>query len=227
MGPSDPRETVVLLHGIWRTENSMRRLERAFRDEGYSVLNETYSSHTESIPEIAEDLWKTVNSLDTEKVHFVAHSMGGLVVRQMLASHEMTNLGRVVMIAPPSRGAALADHYGRLRLFGAVMGPAGLQLHSGDESYVAQLPPPPCEFAIIAGSRGDPEGWNPRIPGDDDGTVGVSESLLPGVDVFRTVHARHTFIMNRPEVVTMSLAYVKGEELPPNGSGAQIEESPE
>ena len=65
----------------------------------------------------------------------------------------------------------------------------------------ATLPPPPGEFAIIAGVRGTPDGFNPLIDGDDDGTVALSETHLDGVADRMTVPGGvHSFLMGRRDV---------------------------
>lgn len=204
-----PREAVVLLHGVWRRAASMRRLARALSDAGYQVINETYPSVRRDIPANAEALAARVARIEADRIHFVTHSMGGLVLRQMLADHPQPRLGRVVMIAPPSRGACLADHYFDLPFFSWVMGRGALQLCRGATGLGPRLPPPPTEFAIFAGMRGHPRGWHPLIPGDDDGTVGVSETYLPGATAFVTVRASHTFIMNHPRVVAGTVEFLR------------------
>jgi triacylglycerol lipase len=210
MSESSPAsETVVLLHGVWRSAWSMRPLERALRGAGYNVINETYPSVRRDILENSERLARRLQTVRAGRIHFVTHSMGGLVVRQMLANHPLPNLGRVVMIAPPSRGARLADRYFRVPFFRWVMGRGAMQLCTGEDALAAQLPPPPCDFAIFAGMRGHPRGWHPLIPGDDDGTVGVTEAYLPGASAFVTVVASHTFIMNNPRVIRGTIEFLE------------------
>lgn len=202
-------ETVVILHGVWRSANSMRRMARTLEREGFTVVNETYPSLRNDIGENAEWLWNLLSQIDAPRIDFISHSMGGLVLRQMLADHDEPRLGRVVMIAPPSQGASLADHYSRYPMFNLLMGRAATQLRTGPEGVGESLPVPPCEFAIFAGARGHPRGWHPLIPGDDDGTVGVTEAYLPGASDFVIVHASHTFIMNNPRVIAGTVEFLR------------------
>ncbi|MBN1475116.1 alpha/beta hydrolase [Candidatus Sumerlaeota bacterium] len=202
-------EAVVFLHGVWRSARSMRRLERTLRGEGYAVHSETYPSLRQDIVANGRWLAERLEAINAPRIHFVTHSMGALVLRQCLSEREEPRLGRVVMIAPPSRGARLADVYSRIPLFPLIMGKGALQLRTGEEGLGASLPPPPCEFAIIAGGRGHPRGWHPQVPGDDDGTVGVTEAYLPGATAFITVPAGHTFIMNNPRTIEATAEFLR------------------
>lgn len=219
-------EAVVFVHGIWRRARSLNRLARALQRAGYLVLNESYHSVTHDIPEAAAIIWRRIEWLQAPRVHFVTHSMGGLIVRHLLGAHPVPSLGHVVMIAPPSRGAALADHYSHFPFFRWLLGRSGLQLRSGDLGLGASLPPPPCPFAIFAGRRGTPRGWHPLIPGDDDGTVGVREAWLPGAAAFITVLAGHSFIMNHPEVIRGTVEFLQSGQITLCGSGGEAVVTP-
>ncbi len=107
-------ELVVLVHGMGRTSLSMSPLEKALRAEGYTVLNVFYDSYGSSIPEIGRGLKGRIEAegrrAPVQRVHFVGHSLGNIVVRWMLAfDPPATPLGRMVMLAPPNRGAKAAD----------------------------------------------------------------------------------------------------------------------
>jgi len=80
------REPVVLLHGLARTSRSMADLEKALSNEGYPVLNIDYPSRKFQIPELARIVRAEIASktADAEKVHFVTHSMGGIILRPPL-----------------------------------------------------------------------------------------------------------------------------------------------
>jgi hypothetical protein len=74
---------------------------------------------------------------------------------------------------------------------------------------IASLPPPPCEFAVIAGGRGNSSGWNPLIPGDDDGTVTVASTQLGGAADFTLVKAMHTSLLGHAEAVDQAIRFLK------------------
>lgn len=205
---------VILLHGIVRSSKSFAKMRAQLVRNGYTVFAFDYPSTRIEIAEAAEYLRSVIESLDgIEEIHFVAHSMGGLVVRSYLTKKPDPRIGRMVMIGVPNRGADLADRLKQNPLFRAIFGPAGQQLVSDTKGYIAKLPTPEFEFAIISGSRGSLEGYNPLIPGDDDGTVAVSSTRLPGAADFITVHGLHAFLMSNDETIACTLHFLRDGKL--------------
>jgi pimeloyl-ACP methyl ester carboxylesterase len=173
-------EAVILIHGIVRSSKSMRTLARhlELEAEGVQTFGFTYPSTRVDIAQAAKFLDSAIKSLEgIERIHFVAHSMGGLVVRAWAAEHSDPRIGRLVMIATPNRGAELADRFERNMLYRVVFGQAGQQLTRADDGFIAKLPAPEFEFGVIAGGKGG-SGYNPLIPGDNDGTVSVDSTKL-------------------------------------------------
>jgi hypothetical protein len=105
---------------------------------------------------------------------------------------------RLVMLGTPNLGAELAGMLKNLFLFRAVYGPAGQDLVPGEGSVIAGLPTPAFQFGIIAGGKGDDNGFNRFIPGDDDGTVTVASTRLPGATDFLRIPRLHSFLMADP-----------------------------
>jgi triacylglycerol lipase len=204
-------EWVILLHGIMRSPRSMSRIERVLTYRGYRVINFGYPSTEESIETIAELLHKEVLSLPDRRmsVNFVSHSMGSIVVRYYLAHYKVKNLGRVVMIAPPNKGSIIVSYLKNWPPYRWFFGEAGQELTRSPESLPNILPPPPCEFGIIAGGVGNSFGLNPLIPGDDDGTVGVDETWLPDANDFIQIKGQHSTLLLQTSVVDNVVAFLR------------------
>ena len=206
---SSADEIVVLLHGIANIPLSMKYLENSLEKEGYRVHNLGYPSTGVPIEEAAREVRKKVKEVaGGATINFVGHSMGNLVIRTMLRE-KLNGLGRIVMIAPPNQGSFMAQRLEKLDIFRWVFGPAGQQLPADNREFFKGLPIPECEFGIIAGGRGTEKGYNPLLAGDDDGTVRVEETKLPGAADFVLVHNTHTLILFDPETVQQTIAFLK------------------
>ncbi|MHC5210798.1 MAG: esterase/lipase family protein [Planctomycetota bacterium] len=193
--------TVVLLHGLNRTQLSMAPLALALRRQGYDVRNRYYHSRSATVEQHADALLERLRSDmpedgDGGPVHFVAHSMGCIVVRCALSrcapdELPLSRQGRFVMIAPPNQGSELAARLSGRPVFDALLGRLALHqlAHSGlGDAYGS----PPLDFGVIAGGRGDGRGWNPLLPGDDDGVVTVAGTHLDGESDHIVLPALHT-----------------------------------
>ena len=202
-------EIVVLLHGIANIPLSMKYLENNLKKAGYQVHNLGYPSTGVPIEEAAAGVREKVMSFtNVDRINFVGHSMGNLVIRMMLEK-DLPGLGRIVMIAPPNQGSFVAQQLEDLDLYRWVFGPAGQELPAANREFFEKLPVPNCEFGIIAGGKGTENGYNPLIEGDDDGTVSVAETKLPGATDFIIVNRTHTLILFAPETVEQTIHFLK------------------
>ncbi|MBI5759847.1 MAG: alpha/beta fold hydrolase [Planctomycetales bacterium] len=216
--PAMSGEAVILVHGIIRSSKSMAALQKRFETEGYTAVPFDYPSTRIDISGAADYLHQVIENLGgIEKIHFVCHSMGGLVVRAYTAKHHDARVGRVVMIATPNVGAELADKLKANAIFKLVLGPSGQQLTSEEAGFIASLPVPDLEFAVIAGGRLTDDGYNPLVPGDDDGTVSVDSTRLPGAADFIVLKGLHTFLTSQPEVLDASVRFLKEGRLRTEG----------
>lgn len=212
---------VVMIHGLLQSSKCMGDMGLTLRDAGYSTIEFDYPSTQITIPETARYLNRFVTSLEGyEEINFVAHSMGGLIVRAYSAEYGDPRIKRLVMLGTPNRGAELADIAQQYWIVRAVTGPSVRQLRTRGDSLISQLPVPKFEFAVIAGSRGTPTGWNPLIPGDDDGTVTVASTKLPGASDFSTVRAVHSRLLWSEEAIAQTVSFLKDGRLRP-GSEVQ------
>ncbi len=207
------REAVVLLHGLARTHRSMRPMQRALTASGYVVYSFRYPSREKTVERIvAEDFLPFLAQCQSNspvKIHFVAHSLGNIVLRQYFAHHTLTNAGRIVMLAPPNQGSEVVDKLGDFAPFDWVNGPAGQQLGTSSNSLPNRLPAPPGEFGVIAGTRSVNWILSCLIPGPDDGKVSLERVKLAGAADFATVKASHPFLMRNPQAIEMTLRFLR------------------
>jgi len=198
-------ECVVLLHGLARTSLSMELLGWTLEDHGYRVANIDYPSRDYPIEELAplavgQGIEACRSGGRVHAIHFVTHSLGGILVRYYFAHNELDNLGRVVMLGPPNQGSKAADEMRDVPGFDWINGPAGHQLGKGEESIPLQLGPPDFEFAVIAGNQTIDPVTSAFLDDPDDGRVSVSDTRLEGMKDFRIVNASHAFIMQKTQV---------------------------
>lgn len=201
--PPPDADTVILVHGLGRTRASMLVLEARLEAAGYRVESFGYPSRSEPIEDLVVRLATAVQECCSDRensVHFVTHSMGGVLVRSYLAGTEEPFEGRVVMLSPPSQGSEIVDSYADSPLLRNLLGPSGVRLGTDSTGIASELGPVDFSLGIITGDRSiNPIGsW--LIPGPDDGKVSVSRARLEGAADFLVVHATHTFIMNRGDV---------------------------
>lgn len=206
-------ECVVLLHGMGRTSYSMGKIEEQLQDKGYLVRNESYPSTSESISELAELAVgggvQFCAQHKASKVHFVSHSLGGILVRAYLQHNTIDQLGRIVMLAPPNQGSEVVDLLHDYSVYDMAMGPAGQALGTAADSLPNQLKPITGEIGVIAGNFSSDPWFSPMIPGEDDGKVSVERTKLAEMQDFLVVDAGHTFIMRNDEVIDQILLFLR------------------
>lgn len=204
-----PKDTVILLHGIFLSARMMRPLARFLERQGYHVLNLDYRSNRFPIEELAEQLHAHIEPLTHEpgKLHFVGHSMGGLLIRAYLAKYPPVNLGRVVMLGTPNGGSEIADFLKDWKLYRWLYGPAGQQLTT--HAPRMDMLPSDCEVGIIAGTRSVDPVFGRLLPKPHDGKVSVASTKLVGMRDHYIFAASHTFMPWNRMVHQQVLAFLK------------------
>jgi pimeloyl-ACP methyl ester carboxylesterase len=210
---------VVVLHGLGRTRGSMEKLCQCLRQSGgFSVFNVSYPSTRRGIAEHAQSLAHVVENLHgIDEISFVGHSMGNIVIRRYLFDQIDPATGRlrdprfkrVVMLAPPNQGSELAAALAENGLFQVVEGIPGRELGADWPKLETKLAIPPLEFGIIAGGCGDAEGYNPMLPGDDDGIVTVASTRLATAADFVLLPVAHSFIMSDETAIGHTLRFLQ------------------
>ena len=213
-GPdAEPTHCVVLLHGIAGFALVLKSMEWRLEEEGYFVANVTYPSLTESIETLAveavEEGLELCAAQGLSRIHFVTHSMGGILVRQYLSEREIDGLERVVMLAPPNQGSQFADYVGETPLKRVYEPDVLPQLGTGEESIPRRLKAPAFEFGVIAGTR-NLRKFLPGTPsGPGDGVVTVEETKAPGMKDFVSVPVTHTSIVWNDEVQRQTAHFLR------------------
>lgn len=204
---------IVLLHGIARRSGSLGALESALKGDGYATLNLDYParrSRIEDIVSFAHGPIARFGAACDGQLHFVTHSMGGLVARACIARHRPERLGRVVMLAPPNEGSEIADLLHDNPLYRAFFGPAGAELGTQrPDSLCRILGEIDYPLGIIAGDRSLYPLSSLLLPGADDGRVSVERTRVAGMSDHITIHATHPLIMRHREAIEQTRHFLK------------------
>jgi len=207
------RELVILLHGLARTERSMLKLENRLSSSGYAVVNTTFPSTKHPIEYLSdvvlEGIIQQYYGNPQQKIHFVTHSFGGIIIRFYLKHHTLPNLGRTVMISPPNQGSELVDRLKNTVFFKKFNGPAGSQLGTDKDSLPLNLGPVDFELGVISGNRSLNLINSLILPGPDDGIVSVEGTKVAGMKDFIVLPQSHTYIMLSEKVINQVIHFLK------------------
>ncbi len=205
--------TVVLIHGLGRGPWSLKRIEWALRRDGHPVINLSYPSQRHDIATLAEQTLGPIFAAHTDgrPLHFVTHSLGGILLRQFLHDHPNAPKPiRVVMLGPPNQGSEVVDHLRDWKPFAKINGPAGLQLGTEPGSTPNQLEGlSGCEVGVIAGtvSLNPLFSWWIRQP--NDGKVSIQSTRLAGMSDHIILRTSHTWMMWRGCAVDQIRAFLR------------------
>jgi pimeloyl-ACP methyl ester carboxylesterase len=206
-------ECVILLHGLFRTHLAMKPMEWYLQREGYTTVNQSYPSLLYPIEELAEmavgRALQHCHGLGRHAIHFVTHSLGGILVRQYASVRPIQGIRRVVMLGPPNQGSQVADYYSSLEMLGIAEPVALAQLGTGEASIPQRLGPVEFELGVIAGNFRS----STVLPGfpdqASDGTVSVAEAFVPGMIDFLQMPVSHTFMIVNPEVMRQVVHFLR------------------
>ncbi len=217
--PERGTEGVILLHGLCRTSASMNKMATALETAGYYVENIDYPSRSASIETLSDkaidQAFADPKMLSCSQIHFVTHSMGGILVRSYFKRHDHGRLGRVVMLGPPNGGSEVVDKLGRWWLFRSLNGPAGGELGTGADSTPITLGPVDFELGVIAGDRSINWINSLMIKGSNDGKVSIERTKVAGMKESLVVHVPHPFLMRNARVIESTLRFLRSGDFKP------------
>lgn len=214
---ADVPPQVVLLHGLARSASAMQPMADALAADGYHVCNVDYPSRQHAVEALAADfVLPAIRNCFPDPalpIHFVTHSMGGIVVRQLAASGAVAHFGRVVSLSPPNHGSEVVDTLGSWWLtagvFKAINGPAGSQLGTAADALPQRLGAAPFELGVLTGTRSINLLLSLLITGENDGKVSVMSAQLQGMRDFMTLPVSHPFIMGNDEAIAQTLHFLR------------------
>ncbi len=204
-------DSVILLHGLARSDWSMNKLEKALLKRGYRVQNVGYKSTRGTVEKLAEQAIAPALAAcpSGSTINFVTHSMGGILVRQYLRHHAIDKLGRVVMLGPPNKGSEVVDKLRDFPGFHFFHGDAGLELGTGAASLPNRLGQANFDLGVIAGTRSVNLFLSRMIPGVNDGKVSVENTRVDGMRDHIEMEVTHTFMMRNKQVIDQAIHYLE------------------
>lgn len=206
-------DCVVLLHGLNRSWRAMRPMAEALQEAGFATVNVDYPSQSGTIEEIAPLAVGLglggCRATGATKIHFVTHSMGGILLRYQQKHDPAPELGRVVMLGPPNQGSSMIDRTRDWPGFELFSGEAGAQLGTDEDSIPLQLGPVDFELGVIAGTGTINILMSAMMPEDDDGKVTVPETQVEGMDDFLVVGKSHRYITRGDVVIRNTESFLR------------------
>lgn len=210
LDPLSTHETVILLHGLGRSDSAMWLLQGRLEEAGYKVYALDYDSFQQSPLQILDSVFMSIEECCREvdgTLHFVGHSLGGLIIRAYLAKHDVSKLGKVVLIGTPNHGTPLVDTY-RDSWWMQFAGEMALALGTDSTSFAKSLPNPDYPFGVIAGVTDS--GFNDDVfQGAHDGLVPVASTKLEGMSDFVQIEVGHSAMRYDGNVAFQTIHYLR------------------
>jgi pimeloyl-ACP methyl ester carboxylesterase len=197
----------VLVHGLWVHGVVMAAQRRALQRRGFPAVCYSYPTMRLTLAESAARLARFARALSAPQIHWVGHSMGGLVVLQMLLSHPDVAPGRVVLEGVPCRGSRAARALARSRIGARALGRSMRECLEGDAACNLSG----REIGVIAGTLGAGLGRlvAPDLPRPHDGTVAVCETELAVAADAIALPVSHSGMVFSPRVAAQICAFLR------------------
>ena len=201
------KDVVVLVHGLWMKGPELLYIRYKLWRQGYKVYQFHYSSIFKTAEENAAKLHQFVSNIDAPVIHFVAHSLGGIVVNHLFQNHEVKQSGKVVMIASPINGSAAADYLNKKKYLKYILGKSVIKGLLGDApkwNYKREI----CIVAGISGMGAGKIFAGNVMQEPNDGTVNLHETYLQGADESHEIPQSHFLLLASNTVVKIIINFL-------------------
>lgn len=185
-------ETVILIHGLWTPALVFAPHSHWLKCRGYRTRRFGYHSVRANLSENAAQLQSFVEQTDAEIIHLVGHSLGGLLILEMLRQMADPRLRRAVLLGTPCHDSYCGRQLIDLPLLPSLLGKSTMEwLSRGPEASAWR--DSAVEIGVLAGTRSVGLGnVVPDLPLPNDGLVVVDETRLPGAADFITLPVAHS-----------------------------------
>ncbi|MDE0151278.1 MAG: alpha/beta hydrolase [Bdellovibrionales bacterium] len=208
-------ESVIVVHGFARRARSMNQIATAVHQAGYEVRNVDYDSINKNLNDIKEEIYSKFDQYIFEnpgkKIHFIGHSLGGLLVRAYLAENKLDNLGVVILMGTPNKGTQLVNQYEDKWYF-SWLGPVIPELGVGNSQFLDALQMPDYTVGVIAGSKPYSRRSAKYLEGDHDGLVTVESAKLEGMHDFIEIEVNHSRMKRDPIVIEQVIYFLENSQ---------------
>lgn len=185
-----PAPVAILLHGLWMGEFELAGLKHRLHGFGFDCRTFGYPSVVGTMTDHVAGLRKLVQRTSAETLHFVGHSLGGVVALKFLEQTDDLPPGRAVLLGSPLQGCTTARSLARLPLARALLGHAVAEevMESGPRIWSGRR-----DVGVIAGSVGLGLGrLFANLTTEHDGSILVEETHLPGAADHMVLSVSHT-----------------------------------
>lgn len=201
------KEVIILVHGLWMNGAEMFFLRYKFWRQGYVVYQFHYSSLFKTPAENAAKLYQFISKIDALVIHFVAHSLGGIVLNHLFQNYEVNKAGKVAMIATPLKGSAAAVYLSKKKYLRYLLGKSIIKGLLGDGPDWSDK----RKICVVAGTSGIGIG---RLLARDvmqkpnDGTVNLHETRLEQAEESHEIPRSHFLLLISNKTVKVILKFL-------------------